>query len=61
MNEKLIDVINRYKNIKCPKELKNSLNFPYFNGQQIETDKTLFDIGLMITMLFILLIKKIKI
>ena len=46
MNEKLIDVINRYKNIKCPKELKNSLNFPYFNGQQIETDKTLFDIGI---------------
>ena len=46
MNEKLIDVINRYKNIKCPKELKNSLNFTYFNGQQIETDKTLFDIGI---------------
>ena len=46
-NEKLIDVINRFKNSECPKELKNSLTIVLCHGEKVkDLQKTLFELNI---------------
>ena len=46
LKEKLINVINRFKNKECPQELKNSLSVVIKNGNQIkDLNKTLLDLN----------------
>ena len=43
--EKLIDVINRFKNNECPQALKNSLSICLIHAEIADQKKTLFELG----------------
>ena len=45
-SEKLKDIITRFKNSQCPKELKNYLSVCVCLGQKADQNKTLFEIGI---------------
>ena len=47
LNEKFSELIKRFKDNECPKELKNHLSIPLFYGNKItDTNKTLSQIGI---------------
>ena len=46
-NEKLSDIINRFKNnSQCPEKLKNEIFYCYHNGSKVYMDKTLEESGI---------------
>ena len=45
-NEKLKEVIYRFKILKCPKELKNSLSVGLFHANKVDQNKTLKELGI---------------
>ena len=46
MNEKLINVIQRFEKGSCPSWMKNFLSNPTYKGQKIDPQKTLYEIGI---------------
>ena len=44
--EKLIDVIKRFEKVNCPPWMKNYLSNPTYNGQKVDPQKTLNEIGI---------------
>jgi hypothetical protein len=44
--EKLKDIINRFKNNECPKELKDNLSVCLCHGQKADQNKTLLELGI---------------
>jgi hypothetical protein len=46
MDEKLIDVINRFKKTQCPINLKDLMDVPVFGGKKVDVNKKLFELGL---------------
>jgi len=44
--EKLIDIINRFKNNECPKELKNSLSVCLCHADKVDQNKTLNELNI---------------
>ena len=44
--ERLIDIINRFKNNGCPKDLKSYLNICVCNGNLVDKNKTLIELGI---------------
>ena len=42
MDEKLIDVINRFKKTQCPINLKDLMDVPVFGGKKVDVNKKLF-------------------
>ena len=44
--EKLINIINKFKEKDCPKELKNSLSICLCHAEKIDQNKTLFELGI---------------
>ena len=47
LKEKLIDIINKFKNTECPNELKNSLFICVIHAQKIQNlNKTLYDLNI---------------
>ena len=45
-NEKLSEVINRFKQTQCPKKLKDLLDIPLYGGQKVDKDKTISELGI---------------
>jgi phage tail tube protein FII len=45
MEEKLSDVIDRFKKTQCPSNLKDLLDVPVFGGKKADINKTLNEIG----------------
>ena len=46
IDEKLSDIIERFKKTQCPLNLQNLLDIPLFSGHPIEKDKKLFELGI---------------
>lgn len=44
--ERLIDIINRFKNNGCPNDLKSYLNICVYNGNVVDKNKTLIELGI---------------
>ncbi len=57
-NEKLSEVIERFKNNECPKQLKESLSIPIYGGLKVNPEKTLSEIGIKDGELVLFIIKK---
>ena len=45
-NEKLSEIINRFKHTQCPRKLKPYLPFPIYEGNIIDKEKTLSQLGI---------------
>ena len=46
MNEILSEIINRFKHSQCPTKLKPYLPFPIYEGNLIDKEKTLSQLGI---------------
>ena len=46
LNEILNEVINRFKETQCPEDYQEYLNYPIFNGEKADKNKTLFELGI---------------
>ena len=42
----LNEVINRFKETQCPEDYQEYLNYPIFNGEKADKNKTLFELGI---------------